>query len=109
LEVFWFLVLFSPPILGLGYLIVALVGSWLSIWNGPLCCRHCREIIPNPGEPGQCRSCGYFYDEAGRVVGEPGMLGWMTKVDLDRFNPPDSASQDERVRREPGYREASDR
>jgi hypothetical protein len=110
MEVFWFLVLFSPPIVGLLYLIVAFLGSWLSIWNGPLCCRHCREIIPNPGEPGQCRSCGYFYDDSGRTIGEPAMLATISKVDLNRFHPTDNAANDERLQlqREPGYKEMRD-
>jgi len=96
------------PLLGLGYLMAELLWSWISSWNGPLCCRHCREIIPDPGEPGQCRSCGYYYDDAGRIIGDPGMHAKMSNVDLDRFEPTDRAANEERIRREGEYRETAD-
>jgi hypothetical protein len=100
------------PIVFLTAVVIAIVGvvlwSWLSSSHGSVCCRNCREIIPNPGELGQCRSCGFFYDEAGRTVGEPGIVAGMTKLDLDRFRPTDNAANDERLQREPGYKETRD-
>jgi hypothetical protein len=89
-------------------IVFVVLWSWLSSSHGSVCCRNCREVIPNPGEAAQCRSCGSFYDENGRIIGEPEILARTSKVDLHRFHATDNASNNQRFRREPGYKETSD-
>jgi hypothetical protein len=80
-----------------------------TVMDESLCCPNCQESIPIPGEPGQCRTCGYVYDGQGKLVGDPEMLfKKMSKANLARFNTTRQAEDDEQLRRGPIFKEKSD-